>query len=464
MTPHAPRWSPGSPGAYGAARPPGDLPSGAGDRHLPTAARSFAASPPMSPPTERASGVAQALVCAALPHHYPVTRSGQACDAAPRCPASPHERLLAAPAWLALTAHVLAPRTAPAAPFAGLKRIVPAALNRCTRHQLAACGTSSPSAGAGGGYRRAALTMFSWADHQKLAHARGARRCPPRAPCRRRSPLARRGAGSREGDVDAGSRASAAGDVGHHARASSRLVHDHASWRSPDRRISTPSMPFDHAECTAAPPPDGHAPSSPGGVARSRLVAAPPPRCWGGAPALRSPKSAGRMSSPARPAAFAQGEGVGHARVLGRRSPSTPATSALSVPWPDPVAAKEPYRVKTARSGCSPKSSRAMEARARAPAVCELDGVHHDGADNVPQTIGFHKSSFRVSHPQSSSGLHFIEEAYHSPSPNGRRGAILPQNRKLVRKGNLHVFQNPRPWAIATPTTTPSPQPWATRI
>ena len=28
---------------------------------------------------------------------------------------------------------------------------------------------------------------------------------------------------------------------------------------------------------------------------------------------------------------------------------------------------------------------------------------HHDGADNVPQTLGFHKSSFRVSHPQSSS-------------------------------------------------------------
>ena len=61
------------------------------------------------------------------------------------------------------------------------------------------------------------------------------------------------------------------------------------------------------------------------------------------------------------------------------------------------MAAKEPYRVKTARSGCSPKSFRAMEARAEAPAVCELDGPHHDGADNVPQTIGFHKSSFRVS-------------------------------------------------------------------
>ena len=33
-----------------------------------------------------------------------------------------------------------------------------------------------------------------------------------------------------------------------------------------------------------------------------------------------------------------------------------------------------PIMVKTARSGCSPKSFRAMEARAKAPAVCELDG------------------------------------------------------------------------------------------
>ena len=80
-----------------------------------------------------------------------------------------------------------------------------------------------------------------------------------------------------------------------------------------------------------------------------------------------------QMISTDTPAAFARAK-ASATRGSSVASPRMPATSALSAPWPDPVAAKEPYRVKTARSGCSPKSFRAMEARAKAPAVCELDG------------------------------------------------------------------------------------------
>ena len=52
--------------------------------------------------------------------------------------------------------------------------------------------------------------------------------------------------------------------------------------------------------------------------------------------------------------------------------PSNPATSARSVPWPWPVAAKEPESAMFAVFGVpSPSSLRAMRPMRTAPAVCE---------------------------------------------------------------------------------------------
>ena len=119
-----------------------------------------------------------------------------------------------------------------------------------------------------------------------------------------------------------------------------------------------------------------------------RMTAAPPPMETPRISRVRPSRLSQRMStvlgcatsvvvsqtmSTCTPAAFARAK-ASATRGSSVASSRMPATSALSVPWPDPVAAKEPYRVKTARSGCSPKSFRAMEARAKAPAVCELDG------------------------------------------------------------------------------------------
>ena len=54
--------------------------------------------------------------------------------------------------------------------------------------------------------------------------------------------------------------------------------------------------------------------------------------------------------------------------------PSRPPTSARSVPWPEPVSAKEPYRWMAAFTGGAPSSVRAMAPIRAAPAVWELEG------------------------------------------------------------------------------------------
>ena len=54
--------------------------------------------------------------------------------------------------------------------------------------------------------------------------------------------------------------------------------------------------------------------------------------------------------------------------------PKSPATIALSVPCPLPVAANEPESIISALIGFSPKSFAVIRPILQAPAVCELDG------------------------------------------------------------------------------------------
>ncbi len=54
--------------------------------------------------------------------------------------------------------------------------------------------------------------------------------------------------------------------------------------------------------------------------------------------------------------------------------PSSPPTMARWVPWPSPVAAKEPCSRIVARSGVSPRIARAMSPSRQAPAVWDDDG------------------------------------------------------------------------------------------
>ena len=133
--------------------------------------------------------------------------------------------------------------------------------------------------------------------------------------------------------------------------------------RSPVMSTSMPLM----RRMTAAPPADGDAP---------HLQGAPLAALAADVHGVGVRHLGGRVPDDVHLHAGSPSPGRRRRRTRGSSvaSPRMPATSALSVPWPDPVAAKEPYRVKTARSGCSPKSFRAMEARAKAPAVCELDG------------------------------------------------------------------------------------------
>ena len=54
--------------------------------------------------------------------------------------------------------------------------------------------------------------------------------------------------------------------------------------------------------------------------------------------------------------------------------PKSPAVNALSVPWPRPVAAKEPWSRISALAGVLPSSRRAMRPSRAAPAVWEEEG------------------------------------------------------------------------------------------
>ena len=54
--------------------------------------------------------------------------------------------------------------------------------------------------------------------------------------------------------------------------------------------------------------------------------------------------------------------------------PKRPATNALSVPCPLPVAANEPDNIISAFTGFSPSSLAVISPILQAPAVCELDG------------------------------------------------------------------------------------------
>ncbi len=73
------------------------------------------------------------------------------------------------------------------------------------------------------------------------------------------------------------------------------------------------------------------------------------------------------------PAALASSYASRRRRSSGGR-PIRPPTMARWVPWPSPVAANEPCRRISARSGVPPAMARAICPRRQAPAVCELLG------------------------------------------------------------------------------------------
>ena len=86
-----------------------------------------------------------------------------------------------------------------------------------------------------------------------------------------------------------------------------------------------------------------------------------------------APRRAVRPRVSSIPAASASSKERG-SRASSGRIPSRPATSARSVPWPVPVAAKEPWSSSSARRGVLPSSLRVRNPILAAPAVWDDDG------------------------------------------------------------------------------------------
>ena len=86
-----------------------------------------------------------------------------------------------------------------------------------------------------------------------------------------------------------------------------------------------------------------------------------------------APRRAARPRVSSIPAASASSKERG-SRASSGRIPSRPATSARSVPWPVPVAAKEPWSSSSARRGVLPSSLRVRNPILAAPAVWDDDG------------------------------------------------------------------------------------------
>ena len=130
---------------------------------------------------------------------------------------------------------------------------------------------------------------------------------------------------------------------------------------SPVNRASSPSMAH---TCTRPPP-------------REEAVTS---RCL---PAASStfkstvlgwaPRSTVLPSFSSIPAASASSKERG-SRASSGRMPSRPAARARSVPWPAPVAAKEPWSSSSARLGWLPSSFRVRYPMRAAPAVWDDDG------------------------------------------------------------------------------------------
>ena len=78
--------------------------------------------------------------------------------------------------------------------------------------------------------------------------------------------------------------------------------------------------------------------------------------------------------STCTPAAFARAK-ASATRGSSVASPRMPATSALSVPWPDPVAAKEPLQGANGAFGLLAGELPRHGGEAKAPAVCSGRGV-----------------------------------------------------------------------------------------
>ena len=96
------------------------------------------------------------------------------------------------------------------------------------------------------------------------------------------------------------------------------------------------------------------------------------------------------------------------------RIPSRPATSARSVPWPVPVAAKEPWSSSSARRGVLPSSLRVRNPILAAPAVWDDDGPTIMGPMISKMFIAA-QGSFLYFHAvvgPSSGGAHPVEDVH----------------------------------------------------
>ncbi len=111
--------------------------------------------------------------------------------------------------------------------------------------------------------------------------------------------------------------------------------------------------------------------------------------------------------------------------------PSMPATSALSVPCPEPVCANDPYNVKVTRGGCAHRF-RAIFAMASAPAVCELEGPTMTGPMMSRRPNVFMLTSL----------------AGPSDRPSGRVSVILPRRAPRGRAPNPGCGPLASRWAI----------------
>ena len=170
---------------------------------------------------------------------------------------------------------------------------------------------------------------------------------------------------------------------------------------SPVKRASSPSM----AHTCTRPPPREEA------VISSRFPAASSTRSstvlgW-------APRRAARPRVSSIPAASASSKERG-SRASSGRMPSRPATSARSVPWPVPVAAKEPWSSSSARRGVLPSSLRVRNPILAAPAVWDDDGPTIMGP-MISKMFIVAQGSFLYFHAvvgPSSGGAHPVEDVH----------------------------------------------------
>ena len=95
---------------------------------------------------------------------------------------------------------------------------------------------------------------------------------------------------------------------------------------------------------------------------------------FAGSKPMRGPPAS---ATPARSTNAAMRVSMPSTSTVAGRSPSSPSSTARSLPWPRPVAPSEPKSSTFKRAGTMPASARRSAKRRAAtigPTVCELDG------------------------------------------------------------------------------------------